>query len=182
MGECSLFQLFSADPGRFSADALKASYHALMRKVHPDAASPLSLSQKQELSGVVTQGYARLKDEYSRSIYKYSLNNSTKNILRKELAPGAGEVLGLKDPVTLLDIEKEQVGCTKRVSQEFLDQILSLEEALKHGSPEEIESARKEIEAGIEECKKNSNSIDYLVQWRYFNRLKDYVSQINMLE
>ncbi|OAG31733.1 hypothetical protein NEDG_00208 [Nematocida displodere] len=172
--EKTLFQIFKTPSSSFSQSSLKKVYYDLMKKVHPDASSAIPVREKEALSGFLSQAYAKLKDDYRRSVYSYSVEHN-KNLVQRTFA-NVQDFFGTGDTLTVIDTAKDRVGCDRKmVDPEFLDRILSLEDAIEHSTPEELQGLERTVAEEIDKCRRNSTDLMHLVRWRYFNRLLESV-------
>jgi len=176
MEEVSLFNVFQTPREGFSAANLKHVYYDLMKKAHPDSSFALPREEKEKLSSFINSSYNKLRDDYARSVYEYSLKNN-QNLIRRRF-DGAGKIFGLGDPLVVVDSEKERVGCDRKsASTEFLDSVLSMEEEILNGTAQDRERVQRKVEEEIEKCKQNSTDLQELVKWRYYRRLQDALKQ-----
>ncbi|KAH9385463.1 uncharacterized protein NEMAJ01_0359 [Nematocida major] len=177
MSEKTLFQVFSIPREHFSKDLLRASYHALIKQAHPDKTA-LDPGSSTEAAQFINRAYKVLSNDYSRSVYEYSLDNA-KNLVKKDLSTGIFQ----SAPITVLDLEKEQIGCNKGlVNAEFLDEILSLEDKIECTYGPELDRVEQSILKEIELCKQHRTDPRALARWRYYSRLIDIILQKKMLE
>lgn len=180
MGEKTLFQIFSVPRETFAKSILRENYHRLIRAVHPDKKSDHTegTERRDKAAQFINSAYKTLSNNYTRSVYEYSLDNK-KNLLKKEIPPGIVQEEG----ATVLELEKVQVGCNKGlVSVEFLDGILGLEDQIDQSYGEKLEEIAQDIRKKIETCKINKKEAGFLAQWRYYIRLLDIIDQKRMIE
>lgn len=169
----SLFDVFSLKQG-WSIDpaALKHTYYRLMKEVHPDAVSPIAQPDRQEMSGFLNKAYRKMKSDYLRSVYLYSLQSGA-NLVDREFR-GVNRVFGLPgEKMLVVDTERDRVpGCDKKLlDSAFLDSILYLEEQIEASAPGELADLKKLIAEKIDLCKKNSADTASLLKWKYYLRL-----------
>ncbi|KAI5170629.1 hypothetical protein NEFER03_0088 [Nematocida sp. LUAm3] len=181
MREISLFELFRTPEENFSENLLTSAYYEIMKKVHPDSPGNLSLPEKEEISSFVNEAYKRIKDEYTRGIYEYSIRNKI-NLKRKEFHNVRG-IFSEDDQITVLDSQKDRIGCDKKLTtQEFLDRVLSLEDEIETRSPDALHEIEQYITKEIDACRATKDKIESLVKWKYFKRLLQHIAQRHLLE
>lgn len=155
------------------ASAARSAYYRLMKETHPDATSPLSKQEKQDTSAFLSRTYKKIRNDYQRGVYLYSLSNGV-NLADRKIW-GINRPLGLEgEHVVVVDTDKDKlVGCDRReMPAEFLDQVLYLEEAIEEAaSLAAVEKLRGHVAALVDECKKNFADRQFLLRWRYYNRL-----------
>lgn len=177
MVEKTLFHVFNVPRDSFTRDLLKTSYYALIKKVHPDKAV-FSAGNTAEAAQFINKAYKTLDNDYTRSIYEYSLDNM-RNLVKRDLSLGRDKA----DQIVVLDLEKERIGCNKGlVSTEFLDEILSLEDKIESVYGEELEKVESTVRKEIEKCKEEKKDPKALARWKYYNRLIDMIVQKKMIE
>ncbi|KAI5185278.1 hypothetical protein NEHOM01_0736 [Nematocida homosporus] len=182
MGDKTLFEIFRTPASPFSVSQLKNAYYGLIRRVHPDSQmTDLPKKEKEVLSSFISTAYQKLKNDYSRSIYEYSLAHGT-NLVKRDFH-NVGDVFGLSKDLTVLDSIKDRLGCDKKlVSLEFLDRILYMEDRIANCSLEELPQIQQEIEAAIKQCQENKTSLQSLVHWRYYQKLQESIAARTLLE
>ncbi|KFG27149.1 uncharacterized protein NESG_00224 [Nematocida ausubeli] len=175
MPENTLFHVFSIPRETFTNDLLKKSYHSLIKQVHPDKTATHSTAA--DAAQFINKAYKVLSNDYTRSIYEYSLDNA-KNLVEREMPHGITTHFS-----TVMDLEKERVGCNKGlVSAEFLDSILSLEDQIDSADSSTLDSLQQHIMKEIQTCKENKKKATWLARWRYYNRLLDIILHKRMIE
>lgn len=178
MTEKTLFQIFSIPRESFAKDLLKKSYYTLIKSVHPDKNSLSRDKIEEGAAQFINSAYKTLNNDYTRSVYEYSLDNQ-QNILKRDLPYGIDKETG----VTVLDLEKERIGCAKGlISTEFLDKILSLEDQIDQSYGSALEETEEFIKKEIEKCKENKSQRKSLAQWKYYLRLLDIILKKKMVE
>lgn len=188
MKALSLFEVFGVSPEAFSRSSLRNTYYRLIKQVHPDTPSDIPAEAKSEISSFLGSAYAKLKDDYARSVYAYTLNNQKGSLTPRPLPFAervftSGITAGIdkakntekkSPPFTVLDTPRSSGPCGKGVIDAlFLDRILGLEERIQHAEPPELARIESELSKEVEICKQNSTKLNYLLQWRYYNRLLD---------
>ncbi|OAG30609.1 hypothetical protein NEIG_00121 [Nematocida sp. ERTm5] len=175
MSEHTLFHVFNVPREAFTQDLLKQSYYTLIKQVHPDKLG--TTSTPADAAQFINKAYKALSNDYVRSIYEYSLDNK-RNLVEKEIPKEVNAGF-----TTVLDLEKERIGCNKGlVTPEFLDEILSLEDRIENSTGDVLSETKEYILKEIENCKKNKKDAKALARWRYYNRVLDIIMQKKMIE
>ncbi|KAF7682922.1 Co-chaperone protein HscB like protein [Astathelohania contejeani] len=69
-------------------------------------------------------------------------------------------------------IEKKNAGTSKTLSNDFLSEILELEDKIiKCDENEKLKDIKRKLEIRIGDCKSNYKNIEYLNKWKYYERL-----------
>jgi hypothetical protein len=172
--QLTLFEAFRVPVQKIDPAVLQESYHRLMKEAHPDASSGIDRKTREELSGFLSKSYKKLRDDYSRSIYLYSLNNKM-NLVNKEFS-GVNKLFGLSgERVSIVDSAKDRVCEKNRIEPEFLDEVLYLEEKIEGADRKGVCEIRQDIEDRVEKCKEQAGDVSYLVKWRYYIRLLESI-------